>query len=269
MKKTITANSDYKKVSDLISEKVAFLSRDKIKKQIKLGEVKVNGKRQRSDIGVSAGDVCEIFIPESFDADKQCEIVYEDEDIVVFFKDARVTYDQLPAMFDKQLYAVHRLDRNTTGLIVFAKNERSQEDLTNAIKARLVDKYYRAVVSPPPPKDEDTLIGYHKKISEGFVSVTDVAERGRAKIVTSYKTVEIRGDRALLEVKLVTGKTHQIRAHLAFIKSPIVGDNKYGVAQSGVQKLCCVRLVFNGLTYLKRLNGVVVEKIPEEYKSLT
>ena len=162
------------------------------------------------------------------------DIFYEDDNIIIFNKPKKVEVvdgdfnlsQQYESQFGKKIYAVHRLDANTTGLVIFAKSEEILSRLIEQFKKHNVDKYYLAVVFGKP-KDcevfEDYLVKYDK-----FVKIFDKKVKNSQKIITKYKKIKDQGELSLLEVEIQNGKMHQIRAHLAFHNLPILGDEKYG-----------------------------------------
>ena len=266
------------KVSKSILNKFPDVSYNEVKKIIRNRDVKVNGKRVGEDIKINEGDEIVFYHPEH--KDKIIPIVYEDENIVVANKPAgtetvNTTSDcvlgVLSAQLNENLFAVHRLDRNTTGLVIFAKNIRAKDSLDAALKERTIEKYYLALVKNRPPKNYDTLVSYLKKLSdESKVLISDFPQKDYKKIETQYKILDFNENFSILQVLLLTGKTHQIRAHLSHIGCPIVGDEKYGDSnlnrQFGLkhQCLCSYKIVFrfSKNDFLSYLDGkeIVLDK---------
>lgn len=130
---------------------------------------------------------------------------------------------------DAYIGLVHRLDRPTGGIMVFARTSKAAERLSNQIKNNQMHKTYYAVTSKVPQLKSDTLINYLKKDEKNnIVKIAPQSEQGAKRAELSYKVLQTKEDFALLEVKLVTGRSHQIRVQLAGINCPLYGDNKYG-----------------------------------------
>ncbi|MBO6061902.1 MAG: RluA family pseudouridine synthase, partial [Clostridia bacterium] len=164
---------------------------------------------------------------------------YSDEDVFVINKPAGVTVanadggeDTLEARLvaaGAAAYPVHRLDAKTSGLIIFARNERAKAALDEAMRLRTVEKVYRAVVKGRPQPEKGTLKLYAvKDAAAGLVRVYEAPRAGAADMETRYKVCRTEGGLSVVEAELVTGRTHQIRASFAHIGCPILGDDKYG-----------------------------------------
>ena len=260
------------KLSKLILDELG-IAYNQIQKIIRNKDVKINSKRVSKDVDLVQGDIIEIYINE-----KPLDIIYEDDNIVIVLKPKNIetvsefANDDLKSKLSNQLkteiYAVHRLDRNTQGLVIFAKNNEAKKSLDEVIKDRKLEKFYLAKVIGIPAKNSENLIAYLKKDEKkSLVSVSDKKETGYEEIKTNYKVLEQVDDCSILEVELITGKTHQIRAHLSHIGYPILGDEKYGNAEINrmhkkkYQCLCSYKFIFHfeENNYLFYLNNKIVE----------
>ncbi|HCY51962.1 MAG TPA: RluA family pseudouridine synthase [Clostridiales bacterium] len=246
----------------------SFIKYGELMTLLKKKDVKVNGKRVSKDISVRMGDIVTLFdLPEKqLDLSEYFSPVYEDENIVLVDKNKGVNSDKLYEILKREkgeLYYIHRLDVNTDGLIVFAKNEAAEKELSDGFKNHSFEKYYYALCYGAFAKKSGILEDYLIKDAEGSeVKIYKEKRPGAVKIVTGYEEVE-RGEKtSLLKVRLYTGKTHQIRAHLAFYGHFIVGDYKYGDGETNrslnvkKQQLtsCSITFFFNGgtLSYLDK-----------------
>lgn len=234
------------------------LSKEKRERLLTSGEVKINGIKAKKADNVIKGDAVSVFIPNSFGLEFP-RIIYEDDNVLI--ADKPVGYEtetSLKYFLEEEhgkLFPVHRLDRNTTGLVILAKNALAETELGKAIKNRKIKKYYMAWVNEALDDYEAELTAYLIKTDKG-VKIYSEPKPNSKKIITRYKTIKTVGDKTLVEVQLVTGRTHQIRAHFAFIGHSIVGDSRYGDG-NGYQKLRAYKLVLDGLNKLSYLNGKV------------
>jgi 23S rRNA pseudouridine955/2504/2580 synthase len=159
----------------------------------------------------------------------------------------------------------NRIDRNTGGIVIAAKNAEALREMNEKIRNDDLRKSYYCAVHGVPTKDSATLTGYLRKNSaENMVDVSDTKKPGYKEIITKYRVLKKKNGCALLEVELVTGRTHQIRAHMSHIGHPLVGDGKYGVNRADREKgykyqaLYAFRLAFkktDGEGILKYLEG--------------
>lgn len=203
------------------------------------------------DVEVQAGDKVVAYVREE---KRPPAVIYEDENVLAADKPKGVESE---AFFQalkegRELYFVHRLDRNTDGLLVFAKNEAAKEALLAGFRTHAFEKYYLAEVYGSFEKKSGTLADYLVKDAEkAQVKIYGRPVKGAVRIETQYKTLKESGGTSLLEVRLVTGKTHQIRAHLAYYGHFVIGDGKYGkdsvnrLYGAKKQRLSAERLVFH------------------------
>ncbi len=228
--KSFHVNEKTKLSKFLLSEYNGGLSFATFNKLLRKKDIKVNGKRVSCDVILYPEDNIDVYY-DGLSVETKIDIVYEDDNVLVVIKPKGITsedfYNKLSHL--KNLYFCHRLDRNTDGVMIFAKNQSSYAEIVDGFKYRTFDKYYRAKVYGVPKQKEETISAYLFKDSKNsVVKITDKFTKGSYKIETYYKLVDTDGVTSDLEVKLITGKTHQIRAHLAHIGHFILGDNKYG-----------------------------------------
>lgn len=276
--KKIIVNKKYheKKLNKVILEQVSNINYPTFCKLLRKKDIKINGKRINKDILVYENDKIEIYLPKELeDININLDKVYEDDNILVINKPENIEVtgtNSLTEIINKQYtdcefkpQPCHRIDRNTTGLIMFAKNEEALEILLKKFKEHEIEKHYLALVYGIPNKKEERLEAYlFKDNKKAQVYISDTLKKGYQKIITKYTVLEKRKDNtALLDAEIETGRTHQIRAQLSHIGYPIIGDGKYGKNEINkqfgkkYQMLCSYKLKFNFqsesgiLSYLK------------------
>ncbi|MDE2856747.1 MAG: RluA family pseudouridine synthase [Chloroflexota bacterium] len=247
-----------------VLERLEGLSRAQAQKLIRAGRVLVNGKVEKAGFRFKGGERVEIAMPLGEEVsvepeDIELEIVYEDDDLAVINKAAGMVvhpgagnrggtlvnallarYPELAEMMDdpetgERLGIVHRLDRGTSGLLVAARKKTSLLALMRQFQERSVDKLYLALLEKRPESDKglvDAPIARHPRQRKRMA----VRRDGRSA-QTEFRVLDddFQGDRALVELRLLTGRTHQIRAHMAFIGCPVVGDAVYGYRKQRVK----------------------------------
>ena len=258
----VTQNCKLKEFTDSVYPQGAFC----LSRLLSAKDIKVNGKRVSSDIALFKGDTVTYYTTPAQEGKRSHEVIFEDENIYIADKLSGVTSEGLLFELGEGYFPVHRLDRNTAGLIVFARTKEAQEELVNAFKEHKTVKIYLAILKNSFIKKQDGLTAYLvKDANAALVKVYDKPQKGGAKILTDYRVLEERGDIALAEILLHTGKTHQIRAHMAHIGCPVLGDGKYGDGalnkKYGLarQVLLAKKLTVNSDGKLKYLSGKTFE----------
>ena len=230
-------NDKPQKLSKTCLKQVGGLSYSVFMKLLRKKDVKINGVRVNKDILLNVGDKIEIYYsPSTVTAYKT---IYSDDNVVVVDKQSGFTSDEI---YSKILIEhptarfIHRLDRNTCGLMIFALNTSAEEQLLYGFKHHAFDKKYLCTVYGKVKKDSDILSAYLlKDASSSTVKIFDKKVDGSVEIKTGYRVISRKENTTDLEVTLYTGKTHQIRAHLSFIGHFILGDGKYGDAKINKQ----------------------------------
>lgn len=283
--KNLVVDSKYnnKKLNTFLLDTFNGLSMNTLYKALRKKDILVNDVRIKDNIILHTGDKITLYITDNFLFKKvDFNIIYEDENVLVVNKPSGIEVvnsnsleDSLTTLLQNQFKSFvepcHRLDRNTSGLVLFAKNREALDILLSKFKNREISKFYKCTVYGIPNKTQATLEAYlFKDNKKSTVYIYDEPRKGCSQIITSYKILSVnhKANTCVLEVELHTGKTHQIRAHLAHIGYPIIGDGKYGKNEINKkfgktsQDLCAYKLVFNFKTDAESLNylkGKIIE----------
>ena len=296
MKKiTINILKDKEKLLYYIKAKYSNLSSAVLHKTFRNKDIKVNSKRITDpNYEIKNGDIVEIYIQDFllFGFPKNIDIVFEDNNILVVNKPQGIlsnnegkpidepTFDEFVRnKLGDNLKICHRLDRNTSGLLIFAKTERSYESLLQGFKESYIKKEYIAYVNDANFKYNHFVLENYllKDDKEGYSKIYDTFINGSQKVVTEISVENAYKDKnyAILRVKIHTGKTHQIRSVLSYISHPIIGDSKYGKNEINKkfrkykQLLFAVRYTFSfpKTDFLNYLNNIEIKLDENLYKN--
>ena len=298
---------DNKKVSEYLFSKFNGLTKNTLYKAFRKKDIRINNVKISEDSIIHVDDEITVYIIDDLLFKKfNIEKVYEDENILVINKPNNIEvvgFQSLTSILEKEYSYIapcHRLDRNTTGLLLFAKNEKSLNILLDKFKNKEIEKHYLAKVYDARSLQKElnekfstssykitlkkgitqNLVAYlFKDNKKAMVYLSDLPKKGYVKIETSFTLLTTKIDKEcdekyyILDVELHTGKTHQIRAHLAHIGLPIIGDGKYGINEvnkkfgSKTQELCSYKLKFNFTTGAGELNYLRDKEISLSYTS--
>ncbi|EMI9086111.1 MULTISPECIES: RluA family pseudouridine synthase [Bacillus] len=248
---TVAEEQKSERIDKFVAEINSEWSRSQVQQWIKDGVVTVNGKSVKVNYKVKENDEITVTIPDPEELDIQAEdmsleIYYEDEDVLVVNKPRGMVVHPAPGHTSGTLVnglmhhctdlsgingvmrpgIVHRIDKDTSGLLMVAKNDMAHESLVNQLVAKTVTRRYKAIVHGVIPHDKGTIdapIGRDKKERQSMT----VDENGK-NAVTHFQVLERFKDFTLVECRLETGRTHQIRVHMKYIGYPLAGDPKYG-----------------------------------------
>ncbi len=245
VKLIVDKNGDNKKLISFLQNKFNNLSSGTIYKALRNKDIRINDVKVKENVTLHESDCIVAYINDKLlygNSNIKLKIIYEDENIIIIDKpqgilvqtdgnDIGIDHYVFEHCNVPYIMPCHRLDRNTSGLVIFAKNEIAESTMLKMIKNRLVRKFYHAHVFGTPKEKNVVANAYlFKDAKKSNVIISDIPKKGYSKITTKYSLVEKYNDgTSLLEVELITGKTHQIRAHLAHIGLPIIGDGKYGI----------------------------------------
>ena len=294
---TVGKNDAGQRLDRFVGKAVPLLPESLLQKYIRLKRIKLNGKGSKRDTRLNEGDVLSLYINDEFFekpternsylkvSAPRLDIVYEDENILLADKKPGVLchsageWDYNTLIANIQAYAYqkgewrpreenafapalcNRIDRNTGGIVIAAKNAEALRIINEKIKEREIEKYYLCVVRGRPKPAEGELRGYiFKDAAKNRVYVRRKPEPGAKEALTYYRTLASQGGLSLVECRLGTGRTHQIRAQMAAAGTPLLGDGKYGsdkenkkLGEDG-QLLCSYRLEFAFKTDAGALN---------------
>lgn len=260
---TITKNDSGQRLDKYLSKRFKTMPKSLMYKYLRTKYIKLNGKKVAPDVFLNEGDVLTFYIKDEFfeekksydfmKAGKELDIIYEDENIILLNKkvgviahqDSRYDSDTLNLRVMRYLYEkgeykpdtdrafapalCNRIDRNTGGIVIAAKNAEALRIMNQKIRDREIEKYYLCAVKGKPHPAHALLTAYHtKNESNNKVKIYDRPTEGAKEIMTEYTVLDSSPALSLCEVLLHTGRTHQIRAHMAHIGYPLLGDEKYG-----------------------------------------
>ncbi len=244
------------KLSRFLGRVFPELGRGYFKELLRERDIKINGARVSEDTPLSSGDRIAVYAQETRLAVFWAECVLETKDIAVYVKPRGITTEEFAARVNAlkpEAQVCHRLDTNTEGLLLFALSQKSFAELKEGFRKGWIKKKYLARVVGIVPSEAYHEAYLSKNGEKGLVTISERPLEGAVRIATGIKPLGgIRNDgTSLVEVDLITGKTHQIRAHLAYLGYPIAGDPKYGDysynRRAGLekQKLSAYRMSFD------------------------
>ena len=249
----VDSSQEDERIDKYLSECMENLSRSYLQKLVKGGQVFVNGKSVKSNYRLKENDEIELIIPKAVEPeilpeDLHLDIIYEDEDFLIVNKPKGMVVHPAPGHFSGTLVnglmyhckdslsgingvlrpgIVHRIDMNTTGLLVVCKNDIAHNDIAAQLKVHSITRTYHAIVCGRMKELEGTIdapIGRHPNNRLKMA----INEKNGKNAITHYKVLDTFKDYTYIECRLETGRTHQIRVHMSSIHHPLLGDTVYG-----------------------------------------
>ncbi len=267
-----------KNIFDLIIEIKPTLNFSMLKTALRKKDIKVNNKKINDNVLANVGDKITLYLPTR--EEKEIEIIYEDKNILIANKPQGMEVTlQDKNFFDSKCMeeilnakACHRLDKNTEGLVVFAKTELAEKIMFEVFKEHQIEKRYLAIVSGNVKKSGDFLQNYLKK-EQNFAKICSKSEKNAKTAKLKYYIKNKNDDIYLIDINLFTGRFHQIRAQLSHHKIFVLGDEKYGDKDinkkyhKNKQQLCAYKIKFENLAYpLQNLSQKEFEITPSFLK---
>lgn len=312
----IGKNDNEQRVDRFLKKYLNKAPKGYVYKMIRKKRIKLNGKNIKPENTIYDGDIIKFFLAqETIDKFREnideilqevnLNIVYEDENIILVNKpigllshsadgdyteknlvDQIVTYLYKKGEYSPRIEKTfrpsicNRLDKNTSGIVIGAKNYEALKEINEAFRNRKIDKYYKSIVKGELKKDLELKSYIEKDMNKNMMRVIDRNSQGSKEIITKVKKMCSNGKFTLVDIELVTGRTHQIRAHLSSIGYPIIGDRKYGDKDTNMffrekyklenQFLHCYKIdileLSGNLSYLN--NKIFIADEPKTFKNI-
>ncbi len=283
--KQIYIQKNAKSLSEYLSSAYPLLKTGTLNKFLRSNKIKVNGKKVPLNTPLVKGDIISLYIDDAYFekpdknnafkfSGKNLEVIYEDDNLLVVNKPAGIpvidddwqNYDTLINRVKNYYYInnqpvspalCHRLDTGTSGLVMVAKNEKFLEFMLDMFRDKELEKEYICIVKGIPKKKTAVYSAFlTKNAKQGYVTISEKSKNNLSKPIQTVVTLtESYNDYSLLKIGLITGRTHQIRAHLAFLGMPILGDSRYGINSLNrqlklkYQTLCSHKITFGTVNH--------------------